>query len=131
MFLRRKLRTTIRKNEDLTPKKVKKLKKIEQRDRNSLAMTFSLTLFSFFNLLVQFTCQLVIILFDKVIDNFNTEWFLFIYSFVVALKQFTNIFFLYYFNHNFRKMLLRLIMLRKLNSKREGNTNTGGSNSAN
>lgn len=103
-FLKRKSKVTVQ--VILTESQLKKQKWKEKTERRLLFMTFYLTLFSFVILLVQFVAQLVIFL---LLHNFSNEmggWFIFLFAFVIALKQLSNIFFYYHFNENFKKSIL-------------------------
>jgi hypothetical protein len=94
--------------EQMTSNEEKKLRKYEKLDKNLLKMTFFMSLFSFVNLFIQFVANTFILVFPNQFNNFITGSIMFIFVFVVCLKQFLNFFFQYYFNLKFKKHFHKL-----------------------
>ena len=105
-FVRRKAATQINDIQNLSRLNLKKKKKMEKLDKNLLWMTFYLTLFSFIILVIQFIAQLIIFIFINFFDRPTSGWLIFLFIFIMAVKQFSNIFFYFHFNRNFRKTIL-------------------------
>jgi len=81
--------------------------KIEKMNRQLLFMTFYLGIFSALNHVVQFSSQFVLFIFN--LSPSVGAWFIFIFAFAVTLKNFSNIFFYYHFNKQFRYCFYKLL----------------------
>jgi hypothetical protein len=81
--------------------------KIEKMNRQLLFMTFYLGIFSALNHVVQFSSQFVLFIFN--LSPSVGAWFIFIFAFAVSLKNFSNIFFYYHFNKQFRYYFSKLL----------------------
>ena len=102
-YVKRKAQAQI--NDAQNGSTVNSKKKIEKLDKSLLWMTFYLTLFSSFILMIQFISQLIIFIFTNLYDRSTSGWFIFLFLFIMAVKQFSNIFFYFYFNRNFKKTI--------------------------
>lgn len=93
--------------------------KSEKIDTDLIKMTFYLSLFSVVTLLVQFTSQLIMIVFQMSTEL--SAWFLFMYLFVTTFKNFSNIFYFYKYNSQFRSSFLKLVGRKQTNMEAEEN----------
>ena len=75
-------------------------------------MTFYLSIFSILNHIVQISSQFVLFVFN--LSPSVGAWFIFLFAFIVAFKNFSNIFFFYYFNRQFRQCLLNFFKRNKI-----------------
>jgi len=81
--------------------------KIEKMNRQLLFMTFYLGIFSALNHVVQFSSQFVLFIFN--LSPSVGAWFVFIFAFAATFKNFSNIFFYYHFNKQFRYCFYKLL----------------------
>ena len=100
-FMKRKAQLNARRvsvNESKVEKR--KREKDEKINRQLLFMTFYLSIFSILNHIIQITSQIVLFVLN--LSPTVGAWFIFLFAFVVAFKNFSNIFFFYHFNSQFR-----------------------------
>jgi hypothetical protein len=84
----------------------KKRKEKKERNQETLVqMTLWISTFSVLIHIIQFSSQFVLFILQRTIKPEISAWFLFLYSFIIVLKHFSSIFFLYKFNNNFRKSI--------------------------
>ncbi len=104
-FMRRKAELNARRfsaNESIVEKR--KRKKNEKINRKLLFMNFYFGIFSILIHIIQISSQFVIFLFN--LSPSVSTWFVFVYPFVICLKNFPNIFFYYKFNKQFKNCFL-------------------------
>jgi len=89
----------------------KKRTQDEKDNKRLFLMTFYLSIFSVLNHLMQFSAQFIV--FILAMSPSVTAWFVFIYIFNFAFKNFMNIFFFYNYNKKFKNALLCLAILKK------------------
>jgi len=82
----------------------KKRTQDEKANKRLFLMTFYLSIFSVLNHLMQFSAQFIV--FILAMSPSVTAWFVFIYIFNFAFKNFMNIFFFYNYNKKFKNALL-------------------------
>ena len=127
-FIKRKQQTTNNnRSAEFTEREKRKQDKIEKKNQKLLIMTIYLTIFSVITHLIQFGAQLLIFVFNSRISSILYGWTNFSYLFIAIFKHFFTIFFYYYFNLNFKRMISCNIMCIKrpnnLNSASRFNNN--------
>jgi len=88
-------------NHQLTEIEQRKIVKKEKMDQKLFKMTVYLTAFSIITHLIQFSAQLILILF-RMNNKLVYSWIYFMFSFMVLIKNFCSIFFFYHFNIKFK-----------------------------
>jgi len=79
-------------------------KKNDKINKKLLYMTFYMSIFSVIIHLIAFSAQFIIFCFD--VTDQLAAWFIFIGLFIIAIKNFLNIFFFYNYNTQYRNSLI-------------------------
>jgi hypothetical protein len=131
-FMKRKQESiNINRSAELTESEKRKQVKTEKRNKILLSMTIYLTIFSIISHLIQFGAQLIIFVFSSQITKILYGWIRFAFLFIVIFKNFFTIFFYYYFNSNFKNVLLSFIFKSKINNTINGSPSNNNNNTQN
>jgi len=106
---------------ELTENEKRKIEKKEKMKKKMLIMTICLSIFSIISHLIQFGTQLMVFIFSIYFTPLVLIWARFIFTFIVIFKHFFTIFFYYYFNLNFKSILLSFMCKKDSNNTASNN----------